>query len=588
MSSRSFRFWSLGGSGEVGMNSLLYQFGETLLPVDAGIVFANANDYGIECLHADYQSFFQKHKPKSWLITHAHEDHIGAVAAMMEGAIAAGVEVPVIYAPLLAAELIRLKVMEDTRYPNAHKFVGKVRNVDLNEWFDVDGIEVRFIEGRHSTLQSCAIAFKWADGAKEMSLLHSSDFKIDSEEYEDGVRGLEIYDVFDGKRPDFLAVDSTNSERSGKTVSEKEIIPNLKNLMEKQEGRIFVSLFSSNVYRVSSLIKLSKDLGRSVALAGRSLLNVHRIAVENSFYGSNCRDISGAQILPQDEIVRSPKHKQLIICTGSQGERRSVLARLAMGTHSNFKIDEGDAVILSSKTIPGNEKAVSWLVNSLLREGAKVYWGSYAVLQAGGPIHGSGHARREEIADLLSMLKPKNIIPVHGELRQLRSCAELSQQVMQSQGWVSNVHLCENLSRLDFVESADGWELESRSLLEYEGRMLRFDNFVAHSLDPFLRDRKHSAKAGIVSMTLDSVGRVQVKFCGLIPERAADSEAMAESLEEQIIEWAQSRYKKLQKENVFQKMDRSKSEKDLADDLSRFVRRIVGARPVTICHLVGL
>ncbi len=588
MNSETFKFWSLGGSGEVGMNSLMYQFSSTLIPVDAGIVFANANDYGIECLHADYTKFFSEHSPKFWLITHAHEDHIGAVAAMMEGAISSGVEVPVIYAPQLAAELIRLKVLEDVRYPGAHKHISKIKNAPLNEWMELEGVSIRFIEGRHSTVQSCSIAFKWSAAGHSLSLLHSSDFKLDEMEYEDGTKGIEIYDVFDGKRPDFLTIDSTNSERAGKTISEKEIIPNLKNLIDQQTGKVFVSLFSSNLYRISSLFVLAKELGRSVCLSGRSLQNVHRIASENGFYGKLCKEISGVDILPQEELSRLPAHKQFIICSGSQGERRSVLARLAMGTHREFKVSDGDAVVLSSKTIPGNEKSVSWLVNSLLREGARVYWGSYATLQAGGPIHGSGHARREEIAELLSMLKPRNIIPVHGELRQLKSCAELAQQLMQENDWISNVHLSENLSKLEFSFEDSEWNLKSRELIEYEGRILRFENFTAHSLDPFLRHRKQSAKGGVVSLCLDSMGRSKLSLSGVLPELGADAKEVSEGLEEQVLDWARGRYKALQKEGVFSLSDKTKHENELAEDLARYVRRITGARPVAICHLLGL
>ena len=586
MTSRTFKFWSLGGSGEVGMNSLLYQFGKTLVPVDAGIVFANANDYGIESLHADYAKFFKKHSPKNWLITHAHEDHIGAIGALFEGAVEAGAEVPEIHAPLLAAELMRLKVLEDTRYPNAHKHVDKIKNAPLNEWFQLGAVEVRFIEGRHSTLQSCSLAFRWTENNEKLSLLHSSDFKLDSEEYEDGVKGVEIYDVFDGKRPDFLAIDSTNSERAGRTVSEKEIIPNLKNLLEKQEGKIFVTLFSSNVYRVSTLLSLAKDLKRTVCLSGRSLLNIHKIARENGFYGKSCKDIDGVEILPQDEMKNQPKHKQLIICSGSQGERRSVLTRLAMGSHSDFKVEEGDSVVLSSKTIPGNEKAVSWLVNSLLREGAQVYWGSYAALQAGGPIHGSGHARRDEIAELISMLKPKNIIPVHGELRQLKSCAELAQQLMQTEGWIGDVHLIENLTELSFSHDGETWRMVEKNDLEYKGRLMRFGNFTAHSLDPFLKDRKASAKGGMVSICLDSMGGVKLQLRGVLPEKGPDSEEIAQGLNEQILEWAHRKYKALLKERVFSLSDRASYEDAVSQELSRVIRRIVGVRPVVLCHLV--
>jgi mRNA degradation ribonuclease J1/J2 len=455
-----------------------------------------------------------------------------------------------------------------------------------------DGLKVRFIEGRHSTLQCCALAIEWHSGDGSITrVLHTSDFKIDENLYEDGQKGLDIYEnAFDGEPVDFLLIDSTNAEREGHTVSEKAVMPNLKRLIEQQEGRVYVSMFSSNVYRMSALMGLSASLGRAVCLAGRSFNTVHRICSDKGLYAKYCPPLKGSQILSPEELMRRPAHQQLIICSGSQGEQRSVLNRLSMGKHPEFQLQPGDAVILSSKTIPGNEKSISRMINGLLRQGARVYWGDYAKVQAGGPIHGSGHARRDEIRAVMNAVRPRHIIPVHGELRQLRACADLALETSQDWSHECQVHVCENLTLLNFEfdDHAERWNLIGKESLPYGGRVLRFENFTAHSLDPFLRVRKRSAQGGVVSLCIDSMGRIQVQMAGVLPESSQDSDQNLESLEDSLHQWASQQFKFLQREGVFLSSNKRQHEDNLADEAARYVRRITGVRPFVMCHLIGL
>jgi ribonuclease J len=588
MSSRqSFQFWSLGGSGEVGMNSFCLRFGENLVPVDAGILFSDPNDFGIESLHADYARFFEEHAPRVWLITHAHEDHIGAVAAMLEAAAEAGPDrVPTVYAPLFAVELIKEKILDDERTPRARSLVGKLVAVESGAPIRLeDDLTVRFVEIRHSTLQCHALAFEWGhDDGLTTRVLHTSDFKLDENSYEDGVIGLDAFDCFGGASPDFLLIDSTNAERDGHTIPEKTVIPNLKKLIEGETGRVYVSLFSSNVYRMAAIMKMAKDVGRSVCLAGRSFLTVNRIARDFNLYGKQCPDVSGAHVVPADEIGRLEKRRQLVICSGSQGERRSVLMRMSQGQHPDFKIEAGDCVILSSKVIPGNEKSISRLMNGLIRQGAIVYGADAAKVKVGGPIHGSGHARRDELHAVIERLTPHHVIPLHGELRQLSACADIARGAGAGQ-----VHLCENLTKLVFERASDGsWVAGPRETLPYEGRMLRFDAFTAHSLDPFLRVRKRAAQGGCISLCIDSAGRVQLGCEGVVPALGKNNERVRLSLEEEIYGWAQSRYRALARDGAFQLQDRSRLENEIGDEVSRLVRKLVGTRPFVIVHLVGL
>ncbi|MEO5666874.1 MAG: ribonuclease J [Bdellovibrionota bacterium] len=581
-----FQFWSLGGSGEVGMNSFFLRFGETVIPVDAGLLFADQNDFGIESLHADYSRFFLDYDPSCWLITHAHEDHIGAVAALIEAAASRlNGAVPKIYAPLFACELIKEKILDDQRYPQARRFVDRLVPIKSGEPIEVaEGLTVRFIETRHSTLQCHALAFEWIDDAGDTTrVLHTSDFKLDENSYEDGVIGLDAYDCFDGENPDFLFIDSTNAEREGHTVPEKTVLPNLRKLIASEEGRVYVSLFSSNIYRMAGIMRMARELGRTACLAGRSFNTAHRIARDHGFYGRICPDIKGADLINMDDAPRLEKRRQLVICSGSQGEKRSVLMRMSQGQHPNFKVETGDAVILSSKMIPGNEKSISRLINGLLRQGAKVHWGDSAKDLAGGPIHGSGHARRDEIHAVVERVNPRHVIPVHGELRQLMACADVA-----ANACTASIHVCENLTRLDFEKQKGGeWGEPSRQSVPYEGRMLRFETFTAHSLDPFLRIRKRLAQSGLVSVCIDSAGRIQLACEGVSPSLGPDNERFNESLREQIIDWMHHRFLSLHREGVFKMQNRSRAENEVAEELSRVVRKIVGARPFVVVHCVG-
>jgi ribonuclease J len=587
----NFSFLSMGGSGEVGMNCLLFFFGEEVVPVDAGVVFADANDFGIEAVHPDFEALLQEHRPKRWFITHGHEDHIGAVAALFSAAAKLGISPPLVHAPPFAAALIREKVMDDARYPSAAKQLDALIEVepDTTLEFDLDegSLRVRFIEIRHSTLQCCSLAFEWVHDGKTTRVLHTSDFKIDGTEYPDGVRDVRAFDAFKGEHPDFLFIDSTNSEREGRTVPEAEILPGLRKLIEGQGGRVFVSLFSSNVFRMAAIMDLAAKAGRFVALAGRSFMSANRISRDRGFYARYCPDFSRSTLMDPGEMARHPPQKQLVLCSGSQGERRSVLMRLSQGAHPDFKIDQGDVVILSSKVIPGNEKTISRMINGLLRQGAQVYWGDYGKIRAGGPIHGSGHARRDELRELLRFVKPLHVIPVHGELRQLMSCAELARETGEEWGLSPrNVHVVENRCYLDFESGSSGWQASGRRPLpEDDGRVLRFESFTALSKDPFLKVRKRAALGGCVSVTLDSIGRARIKIEGVIP--LADERSL-DGLYTSIEDWVHQQFKQLAKQSAFGAHLDGALEDRLGDELSKHIRRQLGVRPHVIFHLLGL
>jgi ribonuclease J len=589
---KTFKWSPLGGLGEVGMNCMVFYFGKTVIPVDAGILFADPNDFGIEAVYPDFAAFIREQKPSTWLITHAHEDHIGAVPALLALYDALDVEAPTIYASPFAAALIREKLLDQGRSMGTQDKVDCIRPVGTNSEIQLDDLKIRFIETRHSTPDTCSLAFHWKPaGGAELKVVHTADFKLDDKPFEDGIKRVDIYDVFGGARPDFLFIDSTNSERDGHSVSEREILPGLETLIAGEQGRVFVTLFSSNVYRIAALMRIAQKCGREVCLAGRSLQAACRIAEEIGLFGSSCPDLSAVHVLPAQDIHQRPRNKQLVICSGSQGENRSVLMRLSQGQHPEFILEPGDAVIFSSKLIPGNERSVSRLINGLLKQGARVLWGELAKSEAGGPIHASGHARGGEIRKVMEFLRPKNVVPVHGEYRQLRACADIA--LSAGVAWdlnSSQVYLCEDGTQLSFEANSDQeWSLVDRSVAEFTGRMLRFEGFVAHSRDPFLRVRKRAASGGVVSALLDSAGRARVEMRGLWPEASAggDDGHAPDPRVENVERWIASNYEALRKRRAFDHID-SELENEMAEELARYVRRLTGLRPYVIFHLVGL
>lgn len=584
MKSNRFSWYSLGGLGEVGMNCMILDFGGQVVPVDAGILFANSNDFGIESLHPDFTSILKEKSPAVWLITHGHEDHIGAVPFVLKKALDLGLDPPEIWAPPLSASLI-LEKLKDHVFPKGQREVAvqKIKSIQMSEWLNLGAdLRVMWIPNRHSTPQSGALAFEWTTGGKTFRLFHSSDFKLDENAFEDGTWSEKRYRVFSNDAdPDLMLVDSTNAEREGHSVSEIEILPGLERILGKAKARVYVGLFSSNLYRIGALMKIGQKLNRQVCLAGRSINTAWAAAQNLNLIGNEIPDVKHIHLVDVEQINDLPPEKQFIICTGSQGEHRSVLSRIMQGSHGSLAAEPGDTVVLSSKIIPGNDKAVSRIINGLIRRGVEVVWSEMARSLLGGPIHASGHGRRQEIERLLKILKPKKVLPVHGELRQLKSCKDLALQVGQSWGLKeTNVFLVENGQKLIFGVGESGWEFQSSLDLDLPPRVLNFGNFLTSAGEDFLKIRKQAALGGVISGFLDSAGRCRVEVKGVLPK------TVKFDLEE-IESWLEGQYRSLKSQRAFERYE-PELEMGLSDEMSRFVKRQTGLRPVCFVHLVTL
>lgn len=583
----AFRWWSLGGLGEVGMNCMVFDFGGTVVPVDAGIIFADTNNFGIEALYPDYSDLLVNHAPKHWIITHAHEDHIGAVAAMFEQAHKIGIEPPKIYAPPFAAAMLEYKLQEAKLFPHAFQYKDLIHVVEPGQSLEWPNLSVTLVPARHSTLESCSLAFQWAGPDGNLNVFHTADFKIDEHVYTDGVIKYDKEKVFGKNKVDILFVDSTNSERDGHSVAEYQVVPGLEKLINQAPGRVYVTLFASNVQRMAELMVLGTKAGREICLAGTSLLKAHEIALRLGLYEKYCVDISQVVFKDAAGISKLDPKKQLILSTGSQGEPRSVLRRIADGAHAEFYLGPDDTVIFSSKLIPGNEKRVLRMINGLLRTGARVHYGEKAKVEAGGPIHASGHARRAEIQKVIEIFEPDHVVPVHGELHQLMACAEIARSQLALRGVpLENVHSCEDGVQLQFERSLLSWVLTKREVLPPTDKYMRFDFFIGRGQDEFLRARKKMAKGGAVSVVLDSMGRVSTDMQGLFPETWL-SEKDKGDLTRQIENWAFFVYKQAQKQGEFPVRDPLLLE-ELRLDLERHIRKWCGLRPLVFFHCIQL
>jgi ribonuclease J len=384
-------FVALGGLGEIGMNLALYGFGPRLrrkwLMVDCGLTFADPEHEGIEIILPDPQ-FAEKIKRNlvGLVITHAHEDHIGAVAELWPR-----LECP-IYATPFAAGLFAMR----------HEAGGAdvpIKIVQQGARLKLDPFDVEFIPVAHSIPESCALAIRTSRGA----ILHSGDWKIDNEPGlglpTDSKRLIEIGN--EGVLA--LVCDSTNILRDGVSPSEAEVGQTLRDIIRAAEGRVVVTTFASNVARIRAVAEAAKAAHRKVIMVGRAMERVVAVARENGYLDGieDFLSVESYSVLARDEVV--------LLATGSQGERRAAMARMSEDDHPVVKLAPGDTVIFSSRTIPGNEREVGRIVNNLVKQGAKVITDRMAL------VHASGHPRRGEVAKFYEWLRPRIAIPAHGE-----------------------------------------------------------------------------------------------------------------------------------------------------------------------------
>jgi ribonuclease J len=396
-------FLPLGGTGEIGMNLNLYRYGGKWLAIDCGIGFGGNELPEAEIIMPD-PSFIAERRDKlvGLIITHAHEDHVGAVAHLWRQ-----LRCPVYTTPFTAA-VLRRKLGEAGLLNEV-----KIHTIAPGGSFELHPFSLRFIQVSHSTPESQALAIRTPAGL----IVHTGDWKLDPNPLVGPPTDEAAFKALGDEGVLALVCDSTNALVEGHSGSEADVRRSLSSLIRGLSGRVVVTCFASNVARVESVVVAARDAGRSVALIGRSLRNLEAAARETGYLKSL------PDFVPEDNIEDIPDDNLLILITGSQGEPRSALSRVAADTHQTLSLGEGDTVIFSSRMIPGNERAIAAVQDNLVRRGVRVMTDNDHM------VHVSGHPCRDELRRLYRLVRPKWAVPVHGEWRHLAAHAALAKEL---------------------------------------------------------------------------------------------------------------------------------------------------------------
>jgi ribonuclease J len=395
----------LGGLGEVGKNMTAYEFNNQILVVDAGIMFPRNDMLGIDYIIPDFEYLRQKaDKVVGIVITHGHEDHIGAIHHVLN-------DIPApVYATRLTRGLIEVKLGRNNGGANK----AQLHTVEAGGSAEIGPFKVEFFHICHSIPDSVGLGITTPAGL----VVHMSDFKFDHTPVDGWPTDYAKLADFSRRGVDLLLSDSTNAERPGWTPSEMVIGPAFDKVFTEAPGRVIVATFASLISRIQQVAEAAAKHGRKMALAGTSMIDNVKIARKLGYL-----NIPDEVIVPLDQALQMKDHKVVLMCTGSQGEPSSIVGRLSAGTNRQFDLKPNDTVVLSSHPIPGNEESISKTINRLLRRGATVIYDALA------PVHVSGHASQEEQKLLLNIVKPKHFLPIHGELRQLKRHAALAVEV---------------------------------------------------------------------------------------------------------------------------------------------------------------
>ncbi|WP_196000362.1 ribonuclease J [Clostridium sp. 1001271B_151109_B4] len=466
-SKKKIKVIPLGGLGEIGKNITVIEYGDEIVVVDCGMTFPDSEMYGIDVVIPDVTYLVNNiEKVKGFFITHGHEDHIGAIPYILKQ-----VNVP-IFATNLTVGLIESKLEE-------HKMLDIVslNVVKPGDIIKLDKLKVEFIRTNHSIADSCSLAIHTPLGI----IVHTGDFKVDFTPVDGNVIDLQRFAKLGKQGVLLLMADSTNACHPGYTMSEKTVGERLDNLFSKGKGRIIVATFASNIHRLQQIINSSIKYGRKVAFSGRSMEKISDVAVKLGYL-----DIPEGLVVDLKDLRLYNNNQITIVTTGSQGEPMSALTRIAASTHKNIQIEKDDMIIISASPIPGNEKAVSRVINELTHKGAEVIYKSIE------EIHVSGHACEQELKLIHSILKPKYFVPVHGEYKHLRKHILIAEEVGLEK------------EKSFILENGDVLSLSRKSACIAKkvqaGNILVDGSGIGDVGNIVLRDRKNLSRDGIINV----------------------------------------------------------------------------------------
>ena len=537
----------LGGLGEFGMNMMVFRYGDDIIVVDAGMMFPESELLGVDLVIPDITYLKQnRHLVRAIVLTHGHEDHIGALPYILRD-----LNVP-IYGTRFTLALVKKRLEEAGLLDSA-----TLREVLPGRRIELGPFEIEFISVTHSTIDCVALAIRTPLGV----IIHTGDFKIDQTPVDKVPFDLHAFARYGNEGVLALFSDSTNVERPGFTPSERTIVPRIEELARSAPRRVVLSCFASSIHRIQQVIDIAERVGRKIAFVGRSMIDNVEIA-----HNLDCLRIPDGMVVRPQDIRSFEPRKIIILASGSQAEPMSSLSRIAVDNHRFVSVDENDTVILSARIIPGNEKAIFRMLDHMFRRRALVYYDNSA-----GTIHVSGHGSQEEQKLILRLVKPKYFIPVHGEYRHLFRHAALAHQL----GAVSEeIMLMEDGKCIEFTE--DG---AFRRDPVTAGRVLVDSGSLEEIEAIVVRDRKHLSEEGVVIpiIAIDKhTGKLEsapeVVSRGLMSENNGE---LLEGAKEIVM-------KTFELSNLEERADWSVIKEKIRVDLKRYISKQTSKRPLIL------
>ena len=537
----------LGGLGEFGMNMLALTWGDTTIVIDAGVMFPDPELLGVDRIIPDLTYLQQNRRVAALVLTHGHEDHIGAVPHV----------VPLVHGPIYATPLTLALVQPKLQ---EHGLDGGDRvAIKPHQRVTVGPFEIEFIRVTHSMPDCVALAIRTPAGV----VVHTGDFKIDQTPIDGEHFDVHRFAQLGAEGVLALFADSTNIDRRGFTGSEREVIEAFEEIFTSATGKLIVSAFASSIYRMQILVDLAAQFDRKVAFVGRGMIQNSEIAQRLGYL----RIPAGVQIRDSD-VGSYPAQDVLCLSTGSQGEPRSALSRIAIDDHRFVKVTDDDTVVISARAIPGNEKAIGRVANHLARRGAVV------IHEGIKHVHVSGHGSEEELKLMLSLVRPRFFVPVHGEYRQLSQHARVAKRVFAGRDPQPEILLVENGDVLHFDEH--GGRVAGKAPV---GRVLIDDTRTGEVGDEVLRDRRHLAEDGLVvpvvainKQTGALEGVPDIITRGFVME---DSQAL-------LADGARLLGEVVEQASVEERTDQGLIKEKLRTELRRFFRKRSGRRPFVL------
>src|SRR4051812_11676738 len=539
---------ALGGVGEFGMNMMALTWGETTIVIDAGVMFPDPELLGVDRIIPDMTYLQHKGRIAALVLTHGHEDHIGGVPHVLPM-----IDGPVYGTPLTLA-LVEPKLQEHG-LANGKRLV----TVRPRDRVTVGPFEIEFIRVTHSIPDCVALAIHTPAGV----IVHTGDFKIDQTPIDDEHFDVHRFAELGSQGVLALFADSTNIDRRGFTGSEVEVIEAFEEIFTSATGRIVVAAFASSLYRVQILVDLAAQFDRKVAFAGRGMIENSKIAQRLGYL----KIPNGVQIADSD-VALYPAQDVLVLATGSQGEPMAALSRIAIDDHRYVKVQEDDTVVLSARSIPGNEKAIGRVINHLSRRGADV------IHEGIKHVHVSGHGSEEELKLMLSLIRPRFFVPVHGEYRQLAQHARIARRVFSGRDPHPETFLIENGDIL--LIDQDGARVGGKAPV---GRILIDGTRIGEVGDEVLRDRRHLAEDGLV-VPVVAINK-QTGMLEGVPDIITRGFVM-ENSQELLADGARVLSDVIEQSSVEERTDHGLIKEKLRAELRRFFRKRSGRRPFVL------